>query len=182
MVDGGLPYLSVMGSMHEIGYWEGMVTAETPCNPLSMYGIAKNALRQALTLFCIDKPVNLHWLRAFYIYGDDLHGSSIFAKLNQAVEDGKTEFPFTTGRNRYDFVHIDELAEQIVCASTQKDINGIINVCTGKTMSLAEKVESYIQEHNLNINLVYGAFPDRPYDSPEIYGDASLINEIMNNR
>ncbi len=179
MIDGGLKYLTVMGSMHEIGYWEGAIDEDTPCNPMSMYGIAKNALRQALMLYVKDKNVNLHWLRAYYIYGDDARGSSIFAKLYQASEDGKTEFPFTTGKNKYDFIHVDQLAEQIMWASIQSEYNGIINVCTGNPMSLANKVESYIKEHNMNIILKYGAFPDRPYDSPGIWGDATKINAIM---
>lgn len=179
MIDGGLKYLTVMGSMHEIGYWEGAIDENTPCNPMSMYGIAKNALRQALMLYTKDKDVNLHWLRAYYIYGDDARGSSIFAKLYQAAEDGKTEFPFTTGKNLYDFIHVDELAEQIMWASIQSKENGIINVCTGEPMSLADKIESYIKEHNMNIKLKYGAFPDRPYDSPGTWGDATRIHAIM---
>lgn len=179
MIDGGLKYLTVMGSMHEVGYWEGAIDEKTPCNPMSMYGIAKNALRQTLIQYCKDKDVNLHWLRAYYIYGDDARGSSIFAKLYQAAEDGKTEFPFTTGKNLYDFIHVDELAKQIMYASIQNEYNGIINVCTGEPMSLADKIESYIKEHNMNIKLNYGAFPDRPYDSPGTWGDATIIKKIM---
>lgn len=181
MIDGGLKNLTVMGSMHEIGYWEGAVDENTPCNPMSMYGIAKNALRQTLLLYTKDKEINFHWLRAFYIYGDDTRGSSIFAKLCQAVEDGKTEFPFTTGKNQYDFIHIDELAKQIMQASTQSEVNGVINICSGKPTALAEMVESYIKKHNMNIKLKYGAFPDRVYDSPAIWGDAKKIQKIMRN-
>ncbi len=179
MIDGGLKYLTVMGTMHEVGYWEGAINADTPCNPMSMYGIAKNALRQALMLYAKDKDVSLHWLRAYYIYGDDTRGSSIFAKLCQAEEDGKEEFPFTTGKNKFDFIHVDRLAEMICAASVQKEINGIINVCTGDPIPLAEKVESYIKEHHFSIRLKYGAFPDRPYDSPGVWGDPTLINKIM---
>ncbi|WP_027432235.1 NAD-dependent epimerase/dehydratase family protein [Lachnospira multipara] len=181
MIDGGLKYLTVMGTMHEIGYWEGAIDENTPCNPMSMYGIAKNALRQSLMLYVKDKDVNLHWLRAYYIYGDDMRGSSIFAKLCQAEEDGKEEFPFTTGKNKYDFIHVDQLSEMICAASVQSEINGIINVCTGEPMTLAEKVESFIKEHGFKIKLKYGAFPDRPYDSPGEWGDATLIKNIMEN-
>lgn len=181
MIEGGLPSLTVMGSMHEVGYHEGAVTDSTPCNPLSMYGIAKNALRQSLMLYCQDRNVTLHWLRAFYIFGDDMRGSSIFAKLWQAVEDEKKEFPFTSGKNQYDFIHIDELAKQIMYASIQNEVNGIINVCTGQPISLAEKVESYITEHHMDIKLQYGAFADRPYDSPAIWGDDTKIRNIMEN-
>lgn len=48
-------------------------------------------------------------------------------------------------------------------------------------ISLAERVEQFIQEHGLKIKLEYGAFPDRPYDSPCIYGNPSKINQILNN-
>ena len=64
-------------------------------------------------------------------------------------------------------------------ASIQKEINGVINVCTGKPITLAEKVESYIAENHMNIKLKYGEFADRPYDSPEIWGDTEKIHLIM---
>ena len=31
------------------------------------------------------------------------------------------------------------------------------------------------------MTLNYGVFPDRPYDSPCVYGDAKIITKIMNN-
>ena len=181
MIDGGLKYLTVMGTMHEVGYHEGAIDENTPCNPMSMYGIAKNALRQTLMLFCKDKDVNLHWLRAYYIYGDDLRGSSIFGKISQAVIDGKKTFPFTTGKNKYDFIHVDNLAEYIVEASVQDKINGIINVSTGNPVALGEQIEKFIADNNFDIKLDYGAFPDRPYDSPAVWGDNSKIKQIMEN-
>lgn len=179
MIAGGLKSISVMGSMHEIGYWEGAIDENTPCNPMSMYGIAKNALRQALLLHTKDTAVCVHWLRAFYIYGDDTRGSSIFSKIVQAVEDGKKIFPFTTGKNKYDFIHVDDLALQITKASVQEKVDGIINVCSGKPIALGEKIESFIKEHNFDITLDYGKFPDRVYDSPAIWGDNTKIKKIM---
>jgi len=179
MIDGGLPMITVMGSMHEVGYWEGMVDENTPCNPLSMYGVAKNALRQAMCLYVKDTDVKLHWLRGFYIYGDDAYGSSVFSKIVQAVADGKKEFPFTMGKNKYDFIHISDLARQIVMASIQDHYNGIINVCSGTKISLAEQVTKFIESHQFDIKLQYGAFADRPYDSPEIWGDNRIISRIM---
>lgn len=179
MIDGGLPTLSVMGSMHEIGYWEGPITASTPCAPQSQYGISKNALRQSLLLYTQGKDVSFKWLRAYYIFGDDAHGSSIFSKLTQAAADGKKQFPFTSGKNQYDFIHVTELARQIAAATLQTKFNGIINVCTGRPKTLAEQVEQYIQDHRFDIKLDYGAFPDRPYDSPGVWGDAEIITSIL---
>ena len=168
-----------MGSMHEVGYWEGAIRADTPCNPLSQYGIAKNALRQSMLLYSQGKQTNFHWLRAFYIFGDDRHGSSIFAKLQQAVESGKQTFPFTSGKNLYDYISVTELARQIVAASVQDKYTGIINCCSGVPVSLSEMAEKFIRDNGLSIKLQYGAFPDRPYDSPGVWGDATLIQKIM---
>ena len=179
MINGGLKYLTVMGTMHEVGYWEGMINEDTPCNPMTMYGIAKNALRQAMMLYTKDKDVNFHWLRAYYSYGDDGGGGNIFGKLYEANEKGQEEFPFTTGKNKLDFIHVDKLMEQIYRASLQSDINGIIEVCTGEPKSLAEQVEQFMKDKNMTIKLKYGVFPDRPYDSPCVYGDATKIKAIM---
>lgn len=179
MVESGCPQISVMGTMHEVGYWEGAITASTPCNPLSQYGVAKNALRQAMILLSQSLDFRLLWLRAYYIVGDDARGNSIFAKITQAVASGAKEFPFTSGKNKCDFIDIDELATQIAVASTQDSITGIINVCSGKPMSLGDRVEQFIADHGYDIKLAYGTFPDRPYDSPEVYGDATQIQAIM---
>ena len=185
MADGGLREMTVMGSMHEVGYFEGRIDADTPCNPLSLYGVSKNALRQAMFIEAKQGDFSLYWLRGFYIYGDDARGSSIFAKLIEAAAEGKTEFPFTTGQNKYDFIKIDEFARQIVSAATQRlrdvenPVTGVINVCSGKPVTLAERVEAFIIENGLNIKLQYGAFPDRPYDSKAIWGDDTLIRRIL---
>lgn len=179
MVTHGLKQLAVMGTMHEIGYFEGKIDEYTPCNPQSLYSIAKNALRQSITLLCKQNNCILQWIRGFYIYGDDLTNHSIFTKLLEASKGGRKTFPFTSGSNKYDFIQINDLAYQISAIITQSKIDGIINACTGKPVSLAEAVEGFIKEHNLNISLEYGAYPDRPYDSPCIFGDDSKIKAII---
>lgn len=179
MVNGGCKNIAVMGTMHEIGYWEGMIEADTPCSPLSQYGVAKNALRQAVFLSTEKKDVNIYWLRAFYILGDDSRNSSVFTKILSAAEDGKKEFPFTTGKNQYDFIDVKELAKMIAKASTQQKYTGIINVCSGNPVSLKERVEEFITERKLDIKLNYGCFQERPYDSKIVYGDNTIIDRIM---
>ncbi len=179
MLEGGLKQIAVMGSMHEIGYWEGAVDENTPTNPMSLYGVAKDALRRSL--FLLEKEyqdVMIQWIRGYYITGEDQLNNSIFAKLMQAEQEGKEKFPFTSGKNKYDFIDIKDMAADIACVAMQNQVGGIINCCSGTPISLAEKVEAFIKEHNYKIQLEYGAFPDRPYDSPAIWGDASKIKEI----
>lgn len=179
MLEGGLKQVAVMGTMHEVGYWEGAIDENTPCHPASMYGIAKNALREVTLMLAKEHNAVAQWIRAYYIVGDDARGNSIFSKLLQAAQEGKTTFPFTTGKNKYDFIDVDELARQIAAVVSQSEVDGIINCCTGQPITLAERVERYIKDNNLNITLDFGAFPDRPYDSPGVWGDATKIKQIM---
>ena len=182
MTAGGLKQIAIMGTMHEIGYYEGAVTENTPCNPSSMYGIAKDSLRRSTRLMLKGTDVVWQWLRAYYIYGDDEHNHSIFAKIIKAEKEGKKEFPFNTGKNKYDFIDVDNLAQMLADCVMQTEVAGIINCCTGKPVSLAEKVEGFLKERQYKIKLAYGVFPDRPYDSPAIWGDSAKINEIMRMR
>ena len=179
VIDGGCTSLSVMGTAHEIGYHEGKIDENTPCNPLSYYGIAKNTLRQLVFVYTRDMDVSIKWLRAYYITGDDNNNHSVFTKILQAAAEGKKEFPFVEGTNKFDFIDVNELAFQIASAGVQTKVNGIINVCSGKPLSLKDRVEEFIKNKGLDIKLNYGVFPTRKYDSPIVYGDTTLINKII---
>lgn len=182
-IDNDIKHIAVMGTMHEVGYHEGKIDENTPTNPLSMYGIAKNSLRQCCQTLKTNNPdVCFQWIRAFYILGDDEKNNSIFAKILKAEKEGKTEFPFTSGENQYDFMDITELSEQITQVVMQTTVNGIINCCTGIPVRLKDKVEEFLKQKNLKIKLAYGKYPDRAYDSPIIYGDNTKIKQIQNNK
>ena len=132
-------------------------------------------------MYLQNKNTRLRWLRAYYIYGDDDRGASIFSKINRAAKEGAKTFPFTSGKNQYDFLHIDDVAKQIAAATLQNRYDGIINVCSGKPVPLATQVEKYIKDNALDITLSYGSYPDRKYDSPAVWGDSATIDDIMNN-
>ncbi|MBD3942020.1 NAD(P)-dependent oxidoreductase [Microbacterium sp. NEAU-LLC] len=178
LAENGVARIVALGTMHEVGYWEGPIQADTPTSPLSQYGIAKDALRRALPL-ALPETASLAWVRAYYIYGDDRRSESIFRKLLDAADQGRTAFPFTTGRNLYDFIPVDELGRQIAALTDAHDVVGTVNCCSGTPKSLAAQVEDFIAAHDLGLTLEYGAFPDRPYDSPGVWGDATIIREVM---
>ena len=171
MIDAGIRRVAVMGSMHEVGFFEGSINESTACNPQSLYGISKNALRQLVELKCKDKNCGFQWLRGFYIVGNTDDGCSVFSKIVQASHRGDTEFPFTMGLNQFDFLDYDVFCRYVADVVEQEDVNGIINVCAGRPEKLADRVERFIDENGFHIKLKYGAFPDRPYDSKAIWGD-----------
>ncbi|MCR5638081.1 MAG: NAD(P)-dependent oxidoreductase [Lachnospiraceae bacterium] len=171
--------IAVMGSMHEIGFYEGSIKEDTPCNPITPYGISKNALRELTKMLCNRSDKNFMWLRGYYIVGNSEFGCSIFSKITAAEKEGKTEFPFTMGQNQFDFVDYEDFCEQVARAVGQDEVLGVVNICSGHPEKLADRVERFIKENNYKIKLKYGAFPDRPYDSKAVWADGKKIDEIM---
>ena len=182
MASSGVKQIAVMGSMHEIGFYEGSINEDTPCHPTTSYGIGKNALRDLTQMVCNQNNTVFQWLRGYYIVGNSKYGNSIFSKITVADEEGKKEFPFTLGQNQYDFLDYPEFCDQIAASVSQNEVNGIINICSGHPEKLADRVERFIKENNYNIKLKYGAFPDRPYDSKAIWGDNRKIEKIRSKR
>lgn len=182
MIEEGVKKVCVLGSMHEIGFYEGSIDQDTPTDPESLYGISKNALRKAVELLCKKNNVQYQWVRGFYIVGNSEKGSSIFAKIVQAEKKGQETFPFTSGKNQYDFIDYSDFCKQVAAIVEQDSVLGIINCCSGQPVSLAARVESFIQENNFKIKLAYGTFPDRPYDSKAIWGNNDKISKIMKGR
>lgn len=179
MLDAGLTRLCGMGSMHEIGFYEGSINDDTATNPQSLYGISKNALRQACEIMTSENNVVFQWIRGFYIVGNCDRGCSIFSKIELAEKQNQQLFPFTTGENQYDFIDYEDFCEQVANVVIQDKITGIINCCSGKPMRLADRVEKFIKDRNLKIRLSYGAFKDRPYDSKAVWGNNDKIQKIM---
>ncbi len=171
--------IAVMGTMHEVGFYEGSINENTPCKPITPYGISKNALKNLTEMLCKQKEKIFLWLRGYYIVGNNQYGSSIFSKITLAASEGKIEFPFTMGQNQFDFIDYEDFCDQIAKVLIQDEVVGVINICSGYPEKLSDRVERFIKENGYKIKLRYGAFPDRPYDSKAVWGDGSKIGQVL---
>ena len=52
-------------------------------------------------------------------------------------------------------------------------------ICSGEPIGLGDYIEHFINENGFTIKHGYGKYPDRPYDSPAIWGDAAKIRKIL---
>ena len=86
------------------------------------------------------------------------------------------------GLNQFDFLNYDIFCKYVADIVEQDKIDGIINVCAGRPEKLADCVEQFISENGFNIKLIYGAFPDRPYDSKAIWGDDFKLRMVEKER
>ena len=179
MATAGVKQIAVLGTMHEVGFYEGSINENTPTHPQSLYGITKNALRDSAFLIAKETGAVIQWIRGYYIVGNTEFGCSIFSKIAAAEKEGKTEFPFTTGQNQWDFIDYGDFCYQVASIVEQNEVNGIINACSGHPEKLATRVEQFIKDNNFKIKLAYGKFKDRPYDSKAVWGNDEKINRIL---
>ena len=75
MINSGINRVAVMGSMHEVGFFEGSINEQTPCNPVTPYGISKNALREVTQMLAGMNNTVFQLLRGYYIVGHSEFGS-----------------------------------------------------------------------------------------------------------
>ncbi len=182
LMNEGLKKIAIMGSVHEIGFYEGSISEQTPTNPVSKYGISKNALRQVIEAEAKQLNVEFQWIRGFYIVGNSTRGCSVFSKITEAEMRGDEWFPFTKGDNQFDFIDYNDFCYQIASIVEQNKINGIINACSGHPEKIGDRVERFLLDMNYKIKLQYGAFPSRPYDSKAIWGNDEKIKRILEER
>ena len=145
MIEEGIGQVCILGSVHEVGFFEGSVSEDTPTNPQSLYGIAKNALRNAVMLKAKEYNIVFQWVRGFYIVGNTEMGCSVFSKIAEAYKEGQRHFPFTNGLNQFDFIDYDVFCRQIVSTIEQADVTGIINCCSGYPERISDRVENLIK-------------------------------------
>lgn len=174
--------IAIMGSMHEIGQHLGAVKDNTSCNPLSNYGIAKNALRQLAFILSRKYDKKTQWLRGFYLIDNSSVGNSVFSKLFLAGSNNEPYFNLNSGENKYDFLSYEVFITRVACAIQQDEILGIINICSGKPTPLKNKIIEFVRENNFSIQIRFGYYPERTYDSKAIWGDSKKIDKIMRSK
>lgn len=171
MVESGLQSLLVTGTCFEYGMQSGALAATMPTEPTNPYGYAKDALRQQLEYLKSSKPFNLTWGRLFYMFGEGQPSTSLYPKLKEAVSRGDKTFNMSGGEQLRDYLHVEEVAHQIVqLAMTQRNI-GPVNICSGKPISVRRLVEQWLKDNNWDIELNLGYYPYPDYEPMAFWGD-----------
>ena len=179
LVEDGLSSMLVTGTCFEYGMQSGALSEEMLPQPNNPYGYAKNALCQQLQYLKSNRPFNLAWARLFYMYGEGQAATSLYPKLKEAVLRGDKVFNMSGGEQLRDYLHITEIARQIVrLAVPQRDI-GIINICSGNPISVRRLVEQWICDSNWDIKPNLGYYPYPDYEPMAFWGDRQRLNSIL---
>ena len=179
LIKSGLENLVVAGTCFEYGMQSGPLAENMISQPTNPYGFAKNMLRCQLEYLQQIKPFNLTWARLFYIYGHGQANNSLLPQLTQAVERGDKLFNMSGGEQLRDYLPVTEVAKHFVSLAIMMLDWGIINICSGKPISVIKLVEYWIKKNNwsIDLNLGYYSYPD--HEPMAFWGDRTKLTNIM---
>jgi len=179
LIQSGLSSLVVSGTCFEYGMQSGTLSENLSPKPSTAYGVAKDQLRRDLELLQSNYRFVLTWARLFYMYGEGQHKDSLYSQIREAVLHGDKVFNMSGGEQLRDYLSVTEVAEVIVMLAMRHCNAGIVNVCSGKPISIRALVENWIRENGWRIELNFGYFPYSGYEPMEFWGDNSVLKSIM---
>jgi UDP-glucose 4-epimerase len=147
--------------------------------PTSPYGFAKDTLRRQIEYLKSDQSFALTWARLFYLSGDGQAENSLLPQLKGAVERGDKVFNMSWGEQLRDYLPIAEVAKYLVSLAMGNRDNGIVNVCSGKSMSVRKLVEGWIEENGWSIDLNLGYYPYPDYEPMAFWGERHKLDRCL---
>jgi dTDP-6-deoxy-L-talose 4-dehydrogenase (NAD+) len=100
--------------------------------------------------------------------------------LDTAVSKGEKTFRMSAGQQVRDFLPVEIVAEYLVKIALQKEIEGVINCCSGIPVTVEEFVRNYLRQKNISIELEMGYYPYPEYEPMKFWGDTKKLNKIIN--
>jgi UDP-glucose 4-epimerase len=132
------------------------INENTILKPISPYGFHKQMTEILLKEYSTCFNIKTISLRIFSAYGSgqkklllwDLHNK--FNSTNSLVE------LYGTGNETRDFIHVEDIAQQILLAIKYAGFNGeAINIANGKEIRIAETVEFYLKYHSNKKEVIF---------------------------
>ena len=154
LVRNGLKNIFIAGSCLEYGYQNGKLDENKKEIPNNNFSKAKCILKK--NVFDLQKKYkfNLTWGRIFYIYGKHNTRNTLY---NQIINSSKKESSKITvsGNKIRDYLHIKQVCKIIMDLSLKKLNFGLVNICSGKGISLKKLIKNICKSKKIKPKVNY---------------------------
>jgi nucleoside-diphosphate-sugar epimerase len=179
LIKSGLKNLVITGTCFEYGMQSGSLTEDVRSQPTNPYAFAKDILRSQLEYLQQIQPFNLTWARLFYVYGNGQSENSLLPQLKQSVERSEKFFNMSGGEQLRDYISVTEVAKHLVSLAKMMRDFGIVNVCSGKPISVRKLVEDWIDKNGWSIDINLGYYPYPNYEPMAFWGDCHKLDRCL---
>lgn len=181
-VESGIEKLVVAGTCYEYGMRDGRLSENCCTKPVTQYGLAKDTLRKFLEFVIRNSSTSFNWARLFFVYGEGQNFSSLLPQLDKAIAEGAKSFNMSGGEQLRDYLPVEKVAQYLCSISLQKNVEGVVNCCSGKPISVRRLVENYISERGANISLNLGFYPYPEYEPMAFWGSTKKLQNLLSNK
>ncbi|MCX7132358.1 NAD(P)-dependent oxidoreductase [Aeromonas sp.] len=167
-VKAGVKHIVGIGTCFEYELKNGVLSVDTPLNPLTPYAAAKAALYFGLLHWLPAENITFSWCRPFYLYGEGEDEHRLVSYIRKQLEKGEP-VELTSGKQIRDFMDVREAAKKIAAiVITRKE--GVFNICSGNPITIRQLAEQIADEYGGRALLHFGVRPDNIIDPPIVVG------------
>lgn len=163
----------MVGSCAEYDWSAGVLGEATALRPATLYGAAKAAASLACLGAAPQLGVSLAWARPFFVYGPDEPTGRLLGDLIAGLRAG-VRVPCTDGRQRRDYLHVDDLAAGLL-AVLESDLKGAVNIASGHAIAVRDLIGEVARQLGRPDLVDLGARPRPPGDPDVIQADISRL-------
>jgi len=159
-----------IGSQAEYGRYDRKIVETDLPQPTMLYGAAKLAACHLAAQRCREAGMAFAWLRLFSVYGAGDNSNWLIPSAAAALVRGKPPL-CTAGTQKWDYLHIDDVADGVLAAATSDRATGVFNLSSGNPVAVRQIVETLRDLAAPDLKLNFGAIPFGPDQIMHLDGD-----------
>ena len=156
-----------IGTCFEYDLDVGYLSVTTPLKPLTPYAQAKVDTFAALSKLLPERGIEFAWCRLFYLFGEGEDARRLVPLLHAKLGAGEP-VELSSGSTIRDYLDVRD-AGRMIAEVALGSIQGPVNICSGKPVTVREIAEKIADEYGRRDLLRFGARPDH-LDPPCIVG------------
>jgi nucleoside-diphosphate-sugar epimerase len=167
-----------VGTCLEYGLQSGCLDETMTAIPTLAYAQAKHHFHLSLEECLSPRSSSLTWLRLFYVYGLNKRRKTLFSVMAEAALKGEIHFNMSRGDQIRDFISVTETAE-IICRLAEKPYNGVLNVGSGRPISVRQFAEEQILKNNWKLTPELGEMAVPDYEPLAFWANRALLDNTL---
>lgn len=148
----------------------------TPANPRTLYGRAKNGLRELVENYARLVGSEVAWGRIFFLYGPGEAPNRLVSDLIRNLSDGRPVL-CTDGRQQRDLMHVSDVARAFATV-LESDFCGPINIASGVCRPIADAIGILSRLLGRPDLIRLGAREPPADDPPRLAADVKLLSRL----
>lgn len=148
----------------------------TPLNPATLYGAAKDATRRLLEVVCKSHQTQFVWARIFLPYGKGEDTRRLIPSLIDVFQGKCPPFGVNAGAYR-DFLHVKDVANGFI-RLLLSDAEGSYNIASGQPTQIAEVVQVIAHAFQGDPHVVLDLSSERPGEPEILIGDSRRLKAL----